>query len=480
MKVSTKNDKNIISYTYCDEKPVLYSHVELPSSDGEQVESQDAKANHKSPVSKMIVLVLVCSVISICAISRLSAQEVSAQRVVLAYGNVVINPLDTQSAASASFQEDTYDEVPVLLKGIWYNSNRYVIFDTGYSNTNASVPQIVLRTFYTWYDDRAAESPQYTQKTQQKTINVAGEERYVDETKTPTVPAIARDKNNAVSRQAEEIKIRFIPLVTQAFPSSYNMPVTLSDGRTLTADEIPSGAWDLEITYPRNKTVYHVPVAVIGNNLYLNFTVKALPATGTAADENQLIGFWKDNGNASGILVSPPITSKELLSYYVTSNAVYHIRYWKTDMDYDADAEAVFSDGDQSFSVKKHLFVGGVNYTCVEGRGTKIRNIEKGKTFPKTYTCNSVLITSTIIDEQGNTATVTQKAATICALGEPYLSLTDGKSTIEQLVLAANSRHKPLPPPPFPAHGGAIDFHWEIVKDLPVQTYVRVLSIGKQ
>lgn len=430
--------------------------------------------------------------IAVCMVGI--AQTAYAQdktRIVTTYGNV-LNPLDTKSASAAVFQEDSYADVPYLLKGIWYNSNRYVIFDSGYSNTvtdeekvtrNADVPQIVLRTFYTWYDDRAAESPEYTKATQQKTINVAGEEKYQDPAKTPTVPATARDKNNAVSAKAEEVKIRFIPLMAEAFPSSYNMTVALSDGSTVAADDVPSGAWDLEITYPRNRTVYHVPVAVIGNNLYLHFTVKSLAQeaeTASAQNNNPLLGFWQDNGNASGILISPPITSTELLSYYITDKAVYHIRYWKTDMEYDPDAKAVFSDGEESYTVKKHLFVGGVNYTCVAGRGTRIRNIEKSETLPVAYTLNSILVTKKTVDAEGNEVTLTNRTSTICALGEPYLSLTDGKETMEQLVLAANSRHKPLPPPLFPVHGGAVDFHWEIIKDLPVETYVRVLSIGKQ
>lgn len=420
--------------------------------------------------------------------------------------STVLNPLDTSAAVTASQQTDSFYLVPDLLKGIWYNANRYVIFDAGYTQqfTNEAhevktgdVPQLVLRTFYTWYDDRAAESAQYTKKTGSETANV----RHSTST---------RDRDNTTSSPAEELSIRFVPLVEQSFPASYNMPVILSDGSTLTAKDIPSGAWDLEITYPHSRTVYHVPVAVIGNSLYLHFTVKALASEeeGTPPDrsspssrqqtnivsngthfaetdsalvagaaDSRLLGVWKDYGSASGVLISPPVTSTELVSYYITNDAVYYLRYWQTDMEFDPEALALFSDGDKEFTVKKHLYVGDKNYTCVNGRGTKIRNVEKSSSLPDSYTVNEVVIQKKVVDENGMEQVVTQNVSTICALGKPYLTLTDGKQSIEQLVVAANTRRKPLPPPLFPPHG-VLDFHWEIIKDL--NTYNRVLSLGKQ
>ena len=464
----------------------------------------------------------------------------------------VVNPLDSAAAASAvAATPDTAAQVPVLLKGIWYNSNRYVIFDTGYGSEltaengeaeQAQIPQLVLRTFYTWYDDRAAEPNEYTKKTGSKTVNVAGADtspegsttsplftstntatsgsarNYTYATrvnsknadtgtlgKAQNIPATARDRNNTTdSSKAEELKIRFVPLLPEVFPASYNMTVAQADGSTLTAagtvsgdkngvssagvsgSEVPSGAWDLQITYSHDRTVYHVPAAVIGNNLYLHFTVKVLQTgsatTDTAATTvassgasasngsavstipSQLYGFWQDNGNASGILISPPYTSKELLSYYITNDSVYHIRYWQTDMEYDPTAEAVFSDGNNRYTVKKHLLVGGLVYTCVPGRGTKIRNIEKSNSLPEKYTLNSVIVSQRVTNSDGSTGITSYETATICALGDPYLSLTDGKQTIEQLVLAANSRHIPLPKPLFPPSN--LDFHWDIIRDL--------------
>jgi len=423
----------------------------------------------------------------------------------------ILNPLDEQTATqTAAVAAQNAADVPALLKGIWYNSERYVLFDTGYKKNDGSIPQIVLRMFYTWYDDRAAEAADYTAKTGSKTVNVSGADtsvvasttsRYFSSTNTATsgsarnltyatrinnqpsepentssqkhenIPAEARDVNNTTDGSpAQEIKVKFVPLVTEAFPASYNIEATVKDGMSISADTIPSGAWDLQIVYPHDRTVYHVPAAVIGNNLYLHFTVKAIPREAVSSDG--VIGFWQDYGNASGILISAPYTSRELLSYYITQDSVYHIRYWQTDMEYNPDAEAVFSDGDKTYTVKKHLYVGDRVYTCVNGRGTKIRNIEKSKSLPEAYTLNKVNVDRQVVNEDGSVSTVRTKCATICALGEPYLTLTDGKQSIEQIVVQANNRRMPPPKPVFPPSN--LDFHWDIIKDL--NKYNRLLS----
>lgn len=64
-----------------------------------------------------------------------------------------------------SFKVFSQEEVPALLKGVWKNSSRYFVFDSGYvSDDGGAIPQAVLRSFYTWYDDRAAESSLYSEK----------------------------------------------------------------------------------------------------------------------------------------------------------------------------------------------------------------------------------------------------------------------------------------------------------------------------
>lgn len=353
--------------------------------------------------------------------------------------------------------------VPVLLEGIWENQNRYVVFDTSYrTETNWAIPQIVLRTFYTWYDDRAAESAEYTQ-TNPRDTNTATDSRFA----------------------AEHIELRFTPLTDELFTADRALSVVQSDGDILSAENESSGAWDVEIKYANRKLgavdTYHVPIAVIGNKLYLHFAIKeedsdSVPVSplinGTVLESGSLLdGYWRDYGNASGILVSPPVTNAELLCYYVYGSRFYHIRYWETDMDYDEAALAQIVDGEDIFSVPKHLLVGGKVYTCTKGRRSQIRNIKKSDSFEKSYALNNILVQkrATVGETQVD---YTVRTTTICVFGEPYLTLTDGSQSIEEIITLHNARKKPLPAPPFPAHGGVLDYDWESLT-IPPERYDR-------
>lgn len=350
------------------------------------------------------------------------------------------------------------DSVPTLLGGIWENDNRYVIFDTS---------SVVLRTFYQWYDDRAAENSEQTQ-------------------------SVKRDRNNAETHDPEKIELQFTPLTDELYTEEYNRAVVQSDGDTLIAEGMNSGAWDMEIRYAGHKLggedTYHVPIAVIGDKLYLNFAIRqedsdSAPKTAlldgiTIQSENILEGYWKDTGNANGILISPPITSDELLSYYITKDAVYHIRYWYTDMAYDKDAEAVFTDGDVTYKVPKHIQSAGKVYTCTVGRRNNIRNIDKSSSLDASYTLNKVLVDKKNIDSDGNETSYRVRTATICAFGEPYLTLTDGSKSLMDIIKEHNSRKKPQPEPLFPPHG-VLDFDWSIIEDPPASYDRRMLDLGK-
>ena len=111
--------------------------------------------------------------------------------------------------------QESEAQVPLLLEGIWENYNRYVVFDSGYINSNQeAIPQIVLRTFYQWYDDRAGESAEYTAKN-------------------------PRDSNAATagsSASAQEVKIRFVSLTDQLFTEEYGIQSVQEDGDVLTAE----------------------------------------------------------------------------------------------------------------------------------------------------------------------------------------------------------------------------------------------------
>lgn len=317
-------------------------------------------------------------------------------------------------------------EVPDLLKGIWYGSDRYIVFEghsldpqnddslaTGASlqndkslqnGTNQIEPDFVMRTFYTWYDDFACGN-----------IN------------NP-------DRNNTTTQEPVKVTLSF---------------------EALTENET-SGAWDMTVSYNNGRDIYHIPVAVIDNKLYLSFKIN------TEEKENNY-GYWQDYSSSRQITICNPVVQNEITSYYITPEGVYHIRYWQTKMDYDKDAQAVFSDGTESYYVKKHILSGGKTYTCVNGRSTTIRNIRKSESLEKDVIFNA--------------------ENTICAEGKPYLTLLQDGKTLEQIIKEANSRHKPLPKPVFPPSD--VDFHWEVIRDLrkysslTVQQYNRNLSFGK-
>lgn len=310
-----------------------------------------------------------------------------------------------------SFSENSSNntEIPVLLKGIWEGSDRYVSFShieiTG-RNTDSSqqnnILTIILRPFYQWYNDRAAENSAYSQ-------------------------VFPRDKNNTTSQKAE-----ILDFTINTFSEDF---------------EKNSGVYEITINYGKNPVT--IPVCVIEKKLYLNFLVKI-----NNTDENSqqyMDGFWTKLGQASGIKISKPLNSKELTSYFFNENDVYHIRYWLSDMDVSNDeiseTRASFSDGEKTFYVNKFIKNGNLLYTCTTGRSLNIRNIEKTKTSNFKFTTN--------------------KEHTLCILENEYLtkiSEDDSRENIEKIVKEQNSKKKPLPKPIFPP--SEIDFHWKDIDEL--------------
>ena len=403
-----------------------------------------------------------------------------------------------------SQSDNSYENInffPPLLSGIWQNESRYVILDSNYVSKlsldgenfiDAKIPQIVLRTFYRYYNDRAAESHLYTQEN-------------------------SRDVNSATQKcAAEEIQISFVPLTDAVYPENYNLPVQKENNEIIYAEDLPSGAWNLKIKYPNDKTIYNVPVCVIGDKMYLNFAIKLKnsdsenslvlsknqqnnpqvsenssvlsenqqnnqenPQNQQIFEKNVLNGFWQDCGIANGILICPPTNKTELLSYYVDDDKIYKIRYWQTDMEFDASAKANFSDDNKTFYVPKHIKIADKTFTCTLGRRTKIRNIEKSNSFEQNCTFNSILIQKTYFDEENQQESIlTTQDSTICAFGDAYLTLTDGTRSIEEIIANQNSQKKPAAPPVFPPKG-ILEFDWSIIERPPSDYNRRNLDLGK-
>ncbi len=228
-----------------------------------------------------------------------------------------------------SFSLEYTEKVPDLLKGIWQGNDRLILFAGEEGEFSC-----VLRVFYRWYDDRAAEPPSFAQIS-------------------------TRSKNDATAPRGENIKIRF---------------ATTSENSAGTA-----GAYELEVKYPGRKDPVYIPVAVINGNIYLNFYVKQQFDNGKYA--------LCETGAASGITISPPIIRNELLSYFVDGSNVYHIRYWESEMDF-SDDQAEFSDDIMIHALNKFISTAGKVFTCATGRSTRIRNIQKSGHLPENLICD--------------------------------------------------------------------------------------------
>lgn len=371
------------------------------------------------------------------------------------FSSVLISvPLAAQTELDARAQAASYGKeyVPVpenqsvlppsLLEGIWQGADRYVFFvapsaeaalaaeiesaqsdavvnpvDTPESvvKTAAAAAQpsdlaVVLKTYYGWFYDRAAEPASYADDS-------------------------ARFRCTATTEEAEHVTVTYEPLQTRT-------PLYDTAGNAVPED---SGAWELVVQYgTKQRNVTRIPVAIIGNSLYLNFMIKGRTDDSAAAEgANPLSGYWQGVSRQSSIRVSPLPMNENITSYYVTDDAVYTLRYWVSTMEY-TDAYASFTDGDRTFHVAKHIVSDGSVFTCVTGRSLQIRNVGKSAAKLTDYTLDST--------------------GTICAFGKPYLTKVVGKdnaTALMQIVAEANKRRKPDPKPLFPPDD--VNWHWDLI-----------------
>ena len=302
---------------------------------------------------------------------------------------------------------DFWSSVPGHFEGLWEKDDRYVIFDCGSEEENAARKKpaaILLKTFYGWHLDRSAEPASFS---------------------TP------RTVNDSTCPEAERIFVEYRPLVT---------------GRAAAQN---ASVWEIFLWHPGLKEASVIPVAIIGNNLYLDFAVKLSSDEGQKEDgqeEDPMEGFWCKMAGADGVKLCPPVSDDDIYSSYITQYAVYTIRYWRTDMEY-SNSKAFFSDAGKTFSVVKHIQSAGKVYTCANGRSVTIRNVQKTNDRPSVYELDG--------------------AAEICGLGEPYLKRVQDKAT-EALVAALekeySSKRAPDPNPPFPPSD--LDWHLDDIRRL--------------
>ena len=262
-------------------------------------------------------------------------------------------------------------KIPEVLQGIWEGKDRFVYFDNATDDENPEFV-IILKEYYGWYYDRAAEPVEYAD-------------------------AEPRTRNAATHKDPEVI------------------PFTLTELENIT------DAFQLSITYSKhysNTTSF----AIIDDKIYLN------PYTYTA--DNLYRGYQHSDGF---IMNSQPV-DENISLLIMLDDKFYDVRYWQTDMDYEATT-VTFKYKDDVFQVPKHLYAEGTNYSSVNGRSKKIRN-----TQPAFQLANQ-----NIIYNSDKTVLILNS--------EPYLTKLTDKKTFEdlmQIIKEANARRKPDPEPIFP------------------------------
>ena len=287
-------------------------------------------------------------------------------------------------------------EIPKELEGIWTGKDRLLFI-----NENGDF-SIILKEYYGWYFDRVTEPDSFS--------------------------SLLKRPRNAAS---------------QPIPHKNTVDFNrISDDLS---------AWEMKISIDE-KEKFLIPVCVDENKLYLNLLIKVPYDESQELDteeetsSNPIYGYWQGVNHSDSIRISGRNNSENIISWYITENGFYHLRFWPTKMEFEK-AEAVFSDGNKLYILNKHIFSAGQNYSCVSGRSSNIRNVEKYAVLPFSYKINS--------------------SENLLIIGKEYLVKNSEQYSAEdlmQIVKEANSRRKPPAPPLFPEE--ELDWHWDLIRQL--------------
>lgn len=313
------------------------------------------------------------------------------------------------------FSFKAFAEIPSELQGIWESEDRILFLG------NDDEISIILKVFDRWYFDRAGESEDFEEKS-------------------------TRDRNSATSRY----------------------PVILSADFEKTSEN--SSCYEMTI-YDGGTKLSTIPLAVLNNQIFLDFLMKIpeidprdynsdeikINGATDSSKMNSIYGYWQGINSKENIRICVQKGKENIYSYFILPHTVYRLRFWETDMEYDGDAKAAFTDGENIFTVSKHIFTGGKNFSCTSGRSKRIRNVNKFQNLP---------FDASMSDDE-----------MVLALGKADFTKADAgsKERLLEIVKEANSRRKPLPPLPFSEED--IDFHWDLIdeleKDNPIIQKVR-------
>ena len=215
--------------------------------------------------------------------------------------------------------------LPEKLTGIWEAKDRYVFFEQNDRDEPELV--VVLKTYYGWYLDRAAEPADFAEKE-------------------------SRTRNSATTRNAEHIKIQNIETKETA-GSLY-------------------GSLDLYFSRWQENTI---PFLILDDSLYLSYFEKDEQPD----DEQTESHTWQFYGGVApskGFQISPQSVPTNITGYIIDGDKLYDVRYWQTDMDLSTDY-ITFAYKEDSYQIPKHLRSCNTNYSCVSGRSKKVRNAVK-------------------------------------------------------------------------------------------------------
>ena len=282
-------------------------------------------------------------------------------------------------------------EIPAKLQGIWEGKDRFIFFENAADDGNPEFV-IILKEYYGWYYDRAAEPVEYSEKE-------------------------PRTRNAATHKDPEVI------------------PFTINELPDVT------DAWQISITYSKhysNTTSFALIDDKIYVNMYTKYDINPSTGSGTAigslTSDSLSYSLYRGWQHSDGFILNSQPADENISLLIMQDDKFYDVRYWLTDMDYETSL-VTFKYKDDTFMVPKHLFAEGTNYSSVNGRSKKIRNTQPA--FSK---------------ENQNIIYNSDKTVLILN-DEPYLTRVTDKQTFEdlmQIIKEANARRKPDPEPIFP------------------------------
>lgn len=283
-----------------------------------------------------------------------------------------------------------FSNTPETLKGIWKSDDRLIFLG------NNNQLSILLNLYYGWYYDRTVE-PDFLHK---------------EEIIKP---------NLATQKKPLEYKIEYVPLENK-------------------------NTWEIKLL-ENNKIISTIPIALINEKIYLNFLVKEnINEEVNKFTTSSLEGFWKGINFSQNIKISERINQKNIISWFITNNSIYRLRYWQTDME-KSNSNAFFADGTEIYSIPKHILSSNILYTCTNGKRSNIRNVEKYNTLPFEY----------VINNSNN----------VIGIGKPsFTKISDTKEIKDILLLEKEQNSKKKPPYPPLFADSNLDWHWDLINNL--------------